>query len=66
MGFNNNELGHPLAWWAAGFLGWAMDHGLFDDPYVSLLFVVKVLVNSLFYEKFDIIFIENEKKGSKH
>ena len=43
-----------------------MDHGLFDDLYVSLLFVVKVLVNSLFYEKFDIIFIENEKKGSKH
>ena len=35
MGLNNNGLGRPLAHWAVGFLGWAMGHGLFDDPYME-------------------------------
>ena len=32
MGLNNNGSGRPLAWWAVGFLGRTLGHGLFDDP----------------------------------
>ena len=32
MGLNNNRLGRPLARWAIGFLGRAVNHELFDDP----------------------------------
>ena len=36
MGLNNNRPGRPLARWAVGFLGRAVGHGLFGDPYIVL------------------------------
>ena len=54
MGLNNNGPGHPLARWAAGFLGRVMGHGLFDNLYSQQWWVnaaknIMTLVNGGFF-----------------